>query len=127
MCLNLILPKVEPGGFEITKKCQRKERNGMWFIPCQEVGKKIVDAEHPEVTAWRYECVRCGYDFQVYLKGVSHKHIFKRVNGIAVMMYLLGLSYGAVGIVLSSLGMGIGKSSVFGAVQEIAKQVPGMK
>ena len=38
-----------------------------------------------------------------------------------------GLSYGAVEIVLSSLGMGIGKTSVFRAVQAIAKQVPGMR
>jgi hypothetical protein len=58
---------------------------------------------------------------------VSHKQISKRVNGMAVMMYLLGLSYGAVEIVLSSLGMGIGKSSVYRAVQEAARQVPGMK
>jgi len=58
---------------------------------------------------------------------VSHKQISKRVIGMAVMMYLLGLSYGAVEIVLSSLGMGIGKSSMQRAVQEAAKQVPGMK
>jgi hypothetical protein len=46
---------------------------------------------------------------------------------MAVMLYILGLSYGAVEIVLSSLGMGIGKTSVFRAVQAVAKQVPGMK
>jgi hypothetical protein len=49
------------------------------------------------------------------------------VNGMAVMLYILGLSYGAVEIVLSSLGMGIGKTSVFRAVQAVAKQVPGLK
>jgi preprotein translocase subunit SecD len=58
---------------------------------------------------------------------VSHKQISKRVSGMAVMMYLLGLSYGAVEIVLSSLGMGIGKTSVYRAVQAVAKQVPGLK
>ena len=99
----------------------------MRFIPRQEVSKKIIDAQHPEVTAWRYECSQCGYVFRVYPKGVSHKQISKRVNGMAVMMYLLGLSYGAVEIVLSSLGMGIGKTSVYRAVQEVARQVPGMK
>ena len=46
-----------------------------------------------------------------YPKGVSGKQISKRVNGIAVMLYLLGLSYGAVEIVLNSLGMGIGKTA----------------
>ncbi len=127
MRLNLILPKVEPGEFETPKKCQREGCSGKRFIPRQEVSKKIVDSEHPEVTAWRYECTKCGYVFRVYPKGVSQKQISKRVNGMAVMMYLLGLSYGAVEIVLSSLGMGIGKTSVYRAVQEVVRQVPGMK
>jgi hypothetical protein len=51
MRLNLILPKVEPGEFEIPKKCQRKGCSGKRFIPRQEVRKKIVDAEHREVIA----------------------------------------------------------------------------
>ena len=71
--------------------------------------------------------MECGHVFRVYPQGVSHKQISKRVNGMAVMMYLLGLSYGAVEIVLGSLGMGIGKTSVYRAVQEAAKQVPGLK
>lgn len=68
-----------------------------------------------------------GMFYHVYPKGVNQKHISKRVNGIAVMLYILGLSYGAVEIVLNSLGMGIGKTSVFRAVQAVAKQVPGLK
>ena len=127
MRLNLILPKVEPTHFECPKNCPRPGCSGVRFIPRQEVSKKIVDAEHGQVTAWRYECVSCGHVFRVYPNGVSHKQISKRVNGMAVMMYLLGLSYGAVGIVLSSLGMGIGKTSVYRAVQEMVKKVPGMK
>jgi len=91
------------------------------------VSKKIVDAQYPAVTAWRCECVHCGHVFRVYPKGVSQKQISKRVNGMAVMMYLLGLSYGAVEIVLNSLGMGIGKTSVYRAVQSVAEQVPGLK
>lgn len=127
MRLNLILPKVEPTHFEIPKKCPRPGCSGVRFFPRQEVSKKIVDSEHRQVTAWRYECIQCGHGFRVYPNGVSHKQISKRVNGMAVMMYLLGLSYGAVGIVLSSLGMGIGKTSVYRAVQEMVKKVPGMK
>ena len=127
MRLNLILPKVEPPHFEFPQKCPREGCPGMRFVPWQEVSKKIVDAQHPEVTAWRCECSKCGYVFRVCPQGVSQKHISKRVNGMAVMMYLLGLSYGAVEIVLGSLGMGIGKTSVYWAVQAVAKQVPGMK
>jgi transposase-like protein len=127
MRLNLILPKVEPREFEQPKKCAQPGCPGVQFTPRQEVGKKIVDAQYPEVTAWRYECLRCGHVFRVYPKGVSHKQISKRVNGMAVMLYLLGLSYGAVEIALSCLGMGIGKTSVYRAVQGVMKQVPGMQ
>lgn len=127
MRLKLILPKVEPNQFEIPKKCPKKGCQGKRFHPRQEVSKKIVDAQHPQVTAWRYECEKCGYVFRVYPQGVNHKQISKRVNGMAVMMYLLGLSYGAVEIVLNSLGMGIGKTSVYRAVQAVLKQVPGMQ
>lgn len=50
-----------------------------------------------------------------------------RVIGLAVMLYVLGLSYGAVAIVLTALGIGIGKTSVYRAVQAVAQKVPGMK
>lgn len=127
MRLKLILPKVEPTVFEYPKKCPRKECPGMRFLPRQEVIKKIVDSQHPEVTAWRCECRRCGHVFRVYPKGVSQKQISQRVNGMAVMLYMLGLSYGAVEMVLNSLGMGIGKTSVYRAVQSVAERVPGLK
>ena len=127
MRLNLILPKVEPTEFEYPKKCPRQGCRGMRFIPRQEVSKEIVDAQHSEVTAWRCECSKCGHVFRIYPKGVNQKQISKRVNGMSVMLYILGLSYGAVEIVLGSLGMGIGKTSVFRAVQAVAKQVPGLK
>lgn len=126
MRLKLILPKVEPTEYETPKKCLRKGCSGMRFIPRQAVSKKIIDAQHAEVTAWRYECMECGHVFRVYPQGVSQKQISKRVNGMAVMLYLLGLSYGAVEIVLGSLGIGIGKTSVYRAVQAAARQVPGM-
>jgi len=43
------------------------------------------------------------------------------------MLYVLGLSYGAVAIVMEALGTGIGKTSVYWAVQAAAEKVPGMK
>jgi len=85
----------------------------MQFIPRQEVSKKVVDTQYQVVTAWRYECRTCGCTFRVYPEGVSAKQISQRVNGIAVMLYILGLSYGAVELMLSSLGVSMGKSSVY--------------
>jgi transposase-like protein len=43
------------------------------------------------------------------------------------MLYLLGLSYGAVSLVLEALGMYMGKTSVYEAVQAAAERVPGLK
>jgi transposase-like protein len=47
------------------------------------------------------------------------------VKVLAVMLYLLGLSYGAVSLALEGLGVSLCKSRVYDAVQEITKRVPG--
>jgi hypothetical protein len=46
---------------------------------------------------------------------------------MAVMFYMMGLSYGATALVLHSLGVGMGKTSVYRVVQEVVEKVPGMK
>ena len=43
------------------------------------------------------------------------------------MLYMLGLSYGAVAIMLEALGVFLGKTSVYRAVQASGEAVPGMK
>ena len=53
---------------------------------------------------------KCRCTFRVYPKGVNKKQTSMRVQGMAVMLYILGLSYGAVELVLVSLGVGIGKT-----------------
>jgi transposase-like protein len=50
-----------------------------------------------------------------------------RVKGLAVLLYLLGLSYGAVSLALEALGTYLCKSSVYEAVQLAAERVPGLK
>jgi hypothetical protein len=109
MRLKLLLPEVEPTKYEKPGKCLRKGCCGQRLYPRQAVSKRVVDGKHPVVTAWRYECAKCGCTLRVYPQRVSKKQISKRVNGMAVMLYVLGLSYGAVEIVLESLGVGIGK------------------
>jgi len=49
------------------------------------------------------------------------------VKGLAVMLYLLGLSYGAVSLALEALGVYLCKSRVYDTVQEAARRVPGLK
>jgi transposase-like protein len=127
MHLKLLLPDVKATEFTQPKKCRRAGCAGMRFYPRQIAQKKIVDTKYKEVNAWRYQCAKCGCTFRVYPKGVNKKQTSMRVQGMAVMLYILGLSYGAVELVLVSLGVGIGKTSVYRAVQSAAEKVPGMK
>jgi hypothetical protein len=46
---------------------------------------------------------------------------------MAVMLYLLGLSYGAVELMLAALGIFLSKTSVYRAVQAAGETLPGMK
>jgi len=127
MRLKLLLPEVKPGQFSTPEKCVRRGCKGKRFYPRQEVEKAIVDAKYRVVSAWRFECASCGCTFRVYPQGVGRQHISHRVIGLAIMLYVLGLSYGAVSLVLEALGVGIGKSSVYRVVQAVAEKVPGMK
>ena len=127
MRLKLLLPDVKSDKYPQPKRCSRPGCPGMNFYPRQFVQKKILDTEYDEVSAWRYQCTKCGCTFRVYPEGVNNQQISMRVLGMAVMLYILGLSYGAVEIVLGSLGIGIGKTSVYRAVQYAAQKVPGMK
>lgn len=127
MRLKLLLPEVKPDHLVIPQQCPRPGCKGKRFYPRQAVEKKLVDAKHKRVQAWRYQCSECGHTFRVYPQGVSKQHISQRVSGLGVMLYILGLSYGAVAIVLESLAIAIGKTSVYRAVQAVAEKVPGLK
>lgn len=127
MRLKLVLPDVKADEYSLPKRCRRPGCPGMTFYPRQIVQKKILDTQYDEVLARRYQCTKCGCTFRVYPEGVNKQQISMRVLGMAVMLYILGLSYGAVELVLGSLGVGIGKTSVYRAVQFAAEKVPGMK
>ena len=80
-----------------------------------------------EVVAQRYRCVRCGRTFRVYPAGVSHDQTSARLKGVAVMFYVLGMSYGAVATALSALGWPLSKVAVYYAVQEAGAAVAGLR
>lgn len=127
MRLQMILPRVEPSEIFQPEVCPQDGCEGNYFRLHQKVEKPLRDTVYAEVTAYRYECLRCKRTFRVYPTGVSRASTSLRVKGLAVMLYLLGLSYGAVSLVLEALGSYLCKSQVYEAVQTTAKQVPGMK
>lgn len=127
MRLQLILPRVKPGAIELPAVCPYEGCESKHFRHHQEVDKPLKDTRYDTVTAHRYECLRCVRTFRVYPEGVTHAQTSQRVTGLAVMLYLLGLSYGATSLALEALGVYMSKTSVYEAVQAAAEKVPGMK
>jgi hypothetical protein len=91
------------------------------------VPKPLRDTQVPHVIAQRFRCVRCGRTFRVYPVGVSHDQTSARLKGVAVMFYVLGMSYGAVALALSALGWPLSKVAVYNAVQEAGAAVSGLR
>ena len=127
MRLQLILPRVEPSVMSLPSVCPHEDCQGRHFRHHQEVDKPLKDTEYDAVSAQRYECLRCERTFRLYPSGVTRAQTSQRVKGLGVMLYLLGLSYGATSLALEALGVYMCKSSVYEAVQAAAKKVPGMK
>ena len=126
MRLKLILPVVEAEKYIQPEECP-SACGGKEFSLRQEVKKHVCDTMHHEVKARRCECLNCHRTFRVYPQGINQKQFSQRAIGMAVMLYLLGLSYGAVVLMLEALGLWIGKTTVYEAVQAVAERVPGMK
>jgi transposase-like protein len=127
MRLQLILPRVEPMDLNMPAVCPYEECSGRHFRHHQQVEKAVKDTHYNSVSAERYECLRCKRTFRVYPSGVTQAQMSQRVKGLGVLLYLLGLSYGATSLALDALGVYMSKTSVYEAVQAAAEQVPGLE
>lgn len=127
MRLHLILPRVNPDELVQRSVCPYEGCQGKYFEHHQAVKKAVQDTEYEVVVAHRYRCLRCGRTFRVYPRGVTQGQTSQRVKGLAVLLYLLGLSYGATSLALAALGVYLSKSSIYEAVQTAAAKVPGLK
>ena len=127
MRLHLILPDVAPAVRDTPTRCADPDCRSTRFRLHQRVDKAVRDTAHHQVTAQRYQCLRCGRTFRVYPQGVTRAQSSQRLRGLAVMLYLLGLSYGAVSLTLQALGVPLCKSRVYDLVQAAAERVPGVK
>jgi transposase-like protein len=127
MRLELLLPRVEPKEMNEPVECTYASCGSQRVQMHQPVEKALRDTMYTQVEVHRYRCLTCGRTFRVYPKGVSQAQTSDRVKGLAVMLYLLGLSYGAVWLAMKSLGVPLSKTAVYEAVQASARRVPGMK
>src|SRR5215211_7645467 len=127
MRLSLILPPVQPDRYPAMAVCPAPACAGRHVQHWQTVSKPLRDTQVCEVQAHRYRCVRCGRTFRVYPVGVSHDQTSARLKGVAVMFYVLGMSYGAVASALGALGWPLSKVAVYYAVQEAGTAVAGLR
>lgn len=125
MRLHVILPQIAPTEITPPSTCPYQDCQGAQFRFHQKVTKPLKDTVYEEVTAFRYQCLTCGRTFRVYPQGVGKAQVSQRVKGLAVLLYLLGLSYGAVSETLEAFGVYMCKSRVYAAVQEAAERVRG--
>ena len=127
MRLHLLLPKVDPKAMAVPSKCAYPDCTSKQVRLHQPVSKALRDTVYRQVEVYRYRCLKCGRTFRVYPPGVSQAQSSERVKGLAVMLYLLGLSYGAVSLALDSLGVPLSKTRVYETVQAVAARIPGLK
>ena len=119
MRIKVQLPKVEPEHYDWPTKCPYESCGGRRFKAhgTKGEGKAIRDLQIGEVVAHRRRCLQCGRTFRVYPRGVSHNQQSRRLEGMSVLLYVLGLSYGGVEDFLDALGVALSKTTVYENVQ----------
>lgn len=124
MRLSVRISPVEPGTYELPEQCSYPDCAGRHFEVHQEhCAKAIRDPKYEDVEAQRHRCLRCGRTFRVYPKGVSRAQQSDALKAFSVLLYLLGLSYGAVSEALMALqllltqALSLGKTTVYRNVQ----------
>lgn len=127
MRLLVIPPPVQPEVYADPSGCPYPRCGSHHVQFRQAVRKPLRDTQLSEVVAHRYHCPRCGRTFRLYPMGVSHDQTSARLKGMAVLFYVLGMSYGAVAIALAALGCPLSKVAVYNAVQEAGAAVAGLR
>lgn len=124
MRIRMHLPRVEPDEYDMPTVCPYEECDGSHFkLHQRHCRRAILDPDHDQVTVRRYRCLRCKRTFRVYPRGVSGSQRSDRLKAIGIMLYVLGLSYGAVADALSALELAGSKASVYRDVQAAGQAV----
>jgi transposase-like protein len=73
------------------------------------------------VQAERWQCTVCGHTFRVYPQGVTHRQQSGQLRAMSVLLWVLGLSLGAVVDFLHALGCPLEKTTIYNNVQAAGK------
>lgn len=123
MRLRVRIPQVEPDMMEIPEVCPYPDCDGRRFKMHQRhCIKPLRDTQYDQVIVYRRKGLSCGRTHRVYPKAVSEAHHSDRLKGLAVLFYLLGMSYGGVEDALAAVGFPLGKTTVYRDVQAAGEQ-----
>lgn len=122
MRIEVRLPKIEPEVYVESKECPKCGGRHFKFHGVQGEQKVIRDLGYEKVKSFRQKCLRCGRRIRVYPRGVSHAQQSNRLKAITVLLYVLGLSYGAVSDFVGAMGCYVCKTTVYNNVQEAGKK-----
>jgi transposase-like protein len=125
--LLVIPPPVQPDVYPEPAGCPYSDCGSRHVQFRQAVRKPLRDPFVHDVVAQRWQCPRCGRTFRLYPVGVSHDQTSDRLKGLAVLFYVLGMSYGAVALALAALGCPLSKVAVYNAVQAAGARVAGLR
>jgi hypothetical protein len=132
--LKVRMSKVEPELYQMPAECPYEGCHGTTFKQHQEkCPKGLRDPQHEQVEARRFRCLRCGQTFRVYPKGVTRAQQSDALKSFSVLLYLLGLSYGAVSEALEALEillskpLYLGKTTVYRNVQASGQKARGLR
>lgn len=104
MQVKVRIRPVNPDVYKVPEVCPHDGCEGTAFKPHQQhCPKPLRDPRYEEVKAKRYRCLRCNRTFRVYPRGVSQAQQSDALKAFSVLLYLLGLSYGAVSLALEAL------------------------
>lgn len=123
MELHLLFARIEPTAPDPVV-CPRHGCDGTQFRRHQQVTKAIKDPIHQALAVSRYQCLRCGRTFRAYPPGVTRAHTSRRVQELATLLYLLGLSLSEVALALDEFGIYLSRSRVHAAVQQLTTSDP---
>lgn len=124
MRIRMHLPHVQADEYEQPAVCPHDGCEGTHFkLHQRRCRRSIADTDHDEVNVQRYRCLSCKRTFRVYPRGVSSAQRSDRLKAIGIMLYVLGLSYGAVEDALLALGLAGSKASVYRDVQAAGEAV----
>jgi len=124
MRLRIIPPPAHPDTYPEPTGCPYPTCGSRHVRFRQAVLQPVRDLHIHAVIAHRDQCPRCGRTLRVYPIGISHDQTSARLKGIAVMLHVLGMRYGAVA---TALGCPLSKGAIYDAVQAAGAVVPRLR